>query len=67
MDVYRWVKMTRPKINNCEKCKGEGWLWGYELETPSEDSLCDIMTQYSCDKCHAMCGYMAPSAGDEEL
>jgi len=36
----------------CEKCGGEGWLWGTELLNPSEDTQQDTQTQYSCDRCN---------------
>ena len=35
----------------CEKCDGAGWLWGYELDDPDEDTYTDSMTQYTCDRC----------------
>jgi predicted ATPase len=34
----------------CEKCGGAGWVWGYELENPTEDDY-NNDTRYSCDKC----------------
>ena len=33
----------------CRKCGGAGWLWGYELDEPDEDTAVDTMTKYSCD------------------
>jgi hypothetical protein len=33
----------------CSKCGGAGWLWGYELDSPDDDTVNDTMTQYSCD------------------
>lgn len=40
-------------VNQCEKCNGEGWLWGYELEeySPPENFNGIDDTQYSCDAC----------------
>lgn len=35
----------------CEKCGGEGWLWGKELDNPTEDTYSDSMTKYTCDGC----------------
>lgn len=41
---------------DCEKCGGAGWLYGRELDSPSDDTYNDTMTKYSCDgeKCLAM-------------
>lgn len=41
---------------DCEKCAGEGWCWGHQLDNPNEDTYADSMTRYSCDgaKCVAM-------------
>ena len=33
----------------CEKCGGAGWLWGRELEDPSDETFADTMTHYMCD------------------
>jgi hypothetical protein len=41
---------------DCEKCRGAGWLYGRELNNPSDDTYDDTMTKYSCDgpKCVAL-------------
>lgn len=33
----------------CEKCHGEGWLWGNELDDADEATREDTMTSYRCD------------------
>lgn len=51
--------LSRRRLEYCEirplgqecKCDGYGWVWGYELDDPSEDTLEDTMTQYTCDWC----------------
>lgn len=36
------------KINHCEKCGGEGWLWSYELTRHLDDGS----SLYLCNVCH---------------
>ena len=31
-------------------CGGEGWLWGYELQNPSNETLAARDARYSCDR-----------------
>lgn len=40
-----------PVGSACEACGDAGWLWGYELDDPDEDTITDTMTRYPCDKC----------------
>lgn len=43
------------KINRCEKCDGEGWLWWFELNHysgPAQETGEDD-TRYPCDLCFA--------------
>lgn len=42
------------KQKNCEKCNGDGWVWGYELDHASEDTANDLDTKYSCDRCSSL-------------
>lgn len=39
-------------LQKCKKCGGAGWVWGRELDDPSEDTYQDDMTKYSCDWCN---------------
>lgn len=41
------------KINDCPKCDGEGWLWGFELENPPDlPPFHPARDQrYACDRC----------------
>jgi hypothetical protein len=36
----------------CPKCQGAGWVWGRELDHPSEETSQDTMTKYTCDECN---------------
>lgn len=38
-------------MKQCEACGGAGWLWGRELMNPSEDTVNDSQTHYTCDRC----------------
>lgn len=50
------------KINHCEKCNGEGWLWAWGLDGYYD---CDDVTRYTCDLC---CGEEDPDmVRDREL
>lgn len=49
--------MSRAKINHCEKCNGEGWLWRHELalEFDPDDYRRRYGrddTKYTCDACY---------------
>lgn len=38
----------------CPKCGGAGWVWGYELDEPDNDTATDTMTHYTCDWCRRL-------------
>ena len=40
------------KINHCEKCDGEGWLWNQDLTRHFSQGYNDD-TRYRCDECRA--------------
>ena len=40
-----------PEAERCEKCGGEGWCRGTELDHADQNTIDDTMTRYSCDWC----------------
>ena len=45
------IKLAEEEEKKCEKCGGAGWVRGYELDDPDNDTATDTMTRYSCDWC----------------
>jgi hypothetical protein len=41
------------KFGVCDKCDGEGWVWGHELDSyyPDPHDCYSDDTRYTCDKC----------------
>ena len=64
--VRAWNRRTKDLSHVCPRCNGsghtkecrcdgEGWLWGSELYNPSEDTINDTMTKYTCNRDDNIC------------
>jgi hypothetical protein len=50
---------------SCTKCGGRGWVYGYELDDPTEDEAWRPQdTQYDCDGCSVASPLIAPHVNE---
>lgn len=45
---------AKPSGDRCWKCKGAGWVWGFELDDYDAEAAGPVDdTRYPCDNCEA--------------
>jgi len=52
--VRRLMLLSEGNVIECEKCDGEGWLWGHELDSPYDFEYISDQ-HYNCDECDGEC------------